>query len=33
MDIAEMNPKYDIDGRTAKLAGRLVWEVSVCTHF
>lgn len=26
-DIAEMNPKYDLDSRTAKLAARLVWEV------
>lgn len=26
-DIAEMSPKYDIDGHTAKLAARLVWEV------
>jgi formiminoglutamase len=26
-DIAEMNPKYDIDNRTAKLAARLVYEV------
>lgn len=26
-DIAEMNPNYDIDNRTAKLAARLVYEV------
>lgn len=26
-DIAEMNPQYDIDGRTAKLAARLVFEM------
>jgi formiminoglutamase len=26
-DIAEMNPTYDIDNRTAKLAARLVYEV------
>ncbi|MFT4807818.1 MAG: formiminoglutamase [Paraglaciecola sp.] len=26
-DIAEMNPKYDIDNRTAKLAARLVYEM------
>jgi formiminoglutamase len=26
-DIAEMNPHYDIDNRTAKLAARLVYEV------
>lgn len=26
-DIAEMNPKYDLDTRTAKLAARLVWEM------
>ena len=25
-DIAEMNPYYDIDNRTAKLAARLVYE-------
>jgi len=27
VDIAEMNPKYDIDSRTAKLAARLIHEV------
>lgn len=26
MDIAEMNPNYDIDNRTAKLAARLIYE-------
>jgi formiminoglutamase len=26
-DIAEMNPNYDIDNRTAKLAARLIYEV------
>jgi len=26
-DIAEMNPRYDLDGRTARLAARLVWEI------
>lgn len=26
-DIAEMNPRFDIDGRTAKLAARLIHEV------
>ncbi|MFT4940954.1 MAG: formiminoglutamase [Paraglaciecola sp.] len=26
-DIAEMNPQYDIDNRTAKLAARLIYEV------
>ena len=25
-DIAEMNPNYDIDNRTAKLAARLIYE-------
>ena len=25
-DIAEMNPTYDIDSRTAKLAARLIYE-------
>jgi formiminoglutamase len=29
-DIAEMNPRHDLDGRTARLAARLVWEV--CQH-
>ena len=28
MDIAEMNPKYDIDGQTAKLAASLVHHVA-----
>lgn len=28
MDIAEMNPKYDIDNRTAKLAARLIYETA-----
>jgi formiminoglutamase len=27
-DIAEMNPRYDIDGRTAKLAARLIYEIT-----
>lgn len=27
-DIAEMNPKFDIDGRTAKLAARIVFELA-----
>lgn len=27
-DIAEMNPKYDIDSRTAKLAARIVFEIA-----
>jgi formiminoglutamase len=31
-DIAEMNPTYDIDNRTAKLAARLIYEV-VTTKF
>ena len=26
-DVAEMNPRYDPDGRTARLAARLVWEI------
>lgn len=26
-DIAELNPKYDIDNRTARLAAKVVWEV------
>ena len=26
-DIAEMNPNYDLDQRTARLAARLVWEL------
>ena len=26
-DVAEVNPRFDVDGRTAGLAGRLVWEV------
>ncbi len=26
-DVAEMNPKHDIDQRTARLAARLVWEL------
>lgn len=26
-DVAEMNPRYDLDGRTARLAARLVWEI------
>ena len=30
MDVAEMNPDYDIDQRTAKLAARLVFEVVNC---
>jgi len=25
-DVAEMNPNYDIDSRTAKLAARLIFE-------
>ena len=28
MDIAEMNPKYDVDGQTAKLAASLVHHVA-----
>jgi formiminoglutamase len=27
-DIAEMNPQFDIDSRTAKLAARLIFEVT-----
>lgn len=27
-DIAELNPRYDIDGRTARTAARLVWELA-----
>lgn len=30
-DIAELNPKYDIDNRTAKVAARLVYEI-IQTH-
>lgn len=30
LDIAEMNPDYDIDQRTAKLAARLIFEVVNC---
>jgi formiminoglutamase len=26
-DVAEMNPTYDIDNRTAKLAARLIFEI------
>ncbi|MCL9773701.1 formimidoylglutamase [Vibrio methylphosphonaticus] len=26
-DVAEYNPNFDIDGRTAKLAARLVWQI------
>lgn len=26
-DIAELNPRYDIDGRTARMAARLAWEL------
>ena len=26
-DVAEMNPTYDIDNRTAKLAARLIFEM------
>lgn len=28
LDIAELNPSFDIDQRTAKLAARIVWELS-----
>ncbi|MFP6806795.1 MAG: formimidoylglutamase [Pseudomonadales bacterium] len=31
-DIVEMNPAYDIEGRTARLAARLVWELSNPPH-
>lgn len=27
-DVAEFNPRYDIDGRTARTAARLVWELA-----
>ncbi len=27
-DIAELNPRYDADGRTARTAARLVWELA-----
>lgn len=27
-DIAELNPRYDIDGRTARAAARIVWELT-----
>jgi formiminoglutamase len=26
-DVAELNPRYDVDGRTARTAARLVWEL------
>ena len=28
LDIAELNPRFDIDQRTAKLAARIVWELT-----
>ena len=27
LDVAEMNPRFDLDGRTAKLGARCVWEI------
>ena len=27
IDFAEVNPEYDIDNRTAKLAGSLIYDV------
>lgn len=27
-DVAECNPKLDLDGRTARVAGRLIWQVA-----
>ena len=32
LDIAEMNPKYDIDGRTARLAAGLIFEFYKCLN-
>jgi len=32
MDIAEMNPKYDVDGQTAKLAASLIHHVIHTVH-
>lgn len=29
LDIAELNPRFDIDQRTAKLAARIVWELTL----
>jgi formiminoglutamase len=31
-DIAEMNPDYDIDGRTARLAARIIFEIAQAKH-
>lgn len=30
MDVVELNPKYDVDGRTAKLGARLISEATAC---
>lgn len=27
-DVAEFNPRYDVDGRTARTAARLIWELA-----
>ncbi|MDU7361463.1 MAG: formimidoylglutamase [Propionibacteriaceae bacterium] len=30
MDVVELNPKFDVDGRTAKLGARLISEATAC---
>ena len=27
-DVAELNPEFDVDGRTARVAARLVWRLA-----
>jgi arginase family enzyme len=27
-DVAELNPRHDLDGRTARVAARLVYEIA-----